>query len=185
MKLKTYESSLTGVWVIEPTFIDDSRGYFYESYNEKDFEIGVRVKPNFVQDNHSKSSKNVLRGLHYQIYKPQGKLVRVIQGEIFDVAVDIRVDSPNFGSWFGIKLSEDNRKQLWIPPDFAHGFLVTSSEAQVIYKTTEFYDPDSEKTIIWNDDTINIDWPTNKSDPILSLKDLAGLSLNDAELPKF
>lgn len=185
MKLKAYESRLTGVWIIEPKFNNDSRGYFYESFNQKEFEKRVGIKPKFVQDNHSKSSKNVLRGLHYQIHKPQGKLVRVIKGEIFDVAVDIRVGSPNFGSWFGIKLNETNRKQLWIPPDFAHGFLVTSNEAQVIYKTTEFYNPESERTIIWNDDTINISWPKSKSNPLLSLKDSTGLKLNEAELPKF
>lgn len=185
MKLKAYESTLNGVWIIEPTFHGDSRGYFYESFNQKDFETGICTNLKFVQDNHSKSSENVLRGLHYQISKPQGKLIRVVQGEIFDVAVDIRKGSPNFGSWFGIKLNEENRKQLWIPPDFAHGFLVTSEEAQVIYKTTEFYFPELERTIIWNDELLNINWPIINEDPKLSLKDEGGLKLSDAELPEF
>ena len=180
MKLKAYESRLTGVWIIEPKFNNDSRGYFYESFNQKEFEKRVGIKPKFVQDNHSKSSKNVLRGLHYQIHKPQGKLVRVIQGEVFDVAVDIRVGSPNFGSWFGIKLNETNRKQLWIPPGFAHGFLVLSDTAELSYKCTDYFYPEDDHSLLWRDPEVHIKWPEIDGKITLSEKDRSGKMLPEA-----
>lgn len=185
MGYEAYESELNDVWVLEPKVHGDSRGYFYESFNKKDFELFTSLKVNFVQDNHSKSKKNVLRGLHYQIKKPQGKLIRVIEGEIFDVAVDVRLGSPNFGYWFGIHLSENNKKQLWIPPGFAHGFLVVSEVAQVLYKTTDFYYPAHEKCILWNDKELGIKWPLNDKIPTLSDKDINGLSLISASLPRY
>ena len=144
-----------------------------------------RFKVNFVQDNHSKSSKDVLRGLHYQVKKPQGKLIRVIQGEIYDVAVDIRLGSPNFGSWFGIYLSENNKKQLWVPPGFAHGFLVVSDYAEVIYKTTDFHYPKYERSIAWDDNDLRINWPVEDKQPTLSEKDLNSSSFASANLPKY
>ena len=185
MKIKAYESKLNGVWVIEPVLYGDSRGYFYESFNQKSLQAEIGLDFNFVQDNHSKSLKNVLSGIHYQISKPQGKLIRVVEGEIFDVAVDIRIGSPNFGSWFGINLSAENRKQLWVPPDFAHGFLVVSEKAQVLYKTTDFYDPELERVISWNDKTIGIEWPLNSSNPILSNKDTNSTKFTKLDLPYY
>lgn len=185
MKIKAYESKLNGVWVIEPVLYGDSRGYFYESFNKNSLQAETGLDLNFVQDNHSKSLKNVLRGLHYQLLKPQGKLIRVVEGEIFDVAVDIRIGSPNFGSWFGINLSAENRKQLWVPPDFAHGFLVVSEKAQVLYKTTDFYDPELERVISWNDKTIGIEWPLNNYNPILSNKDTNSSKFPKLDLPYY
>jgi dTDP-4-dehydrorhamnose 3,5-epimerase len=169
------------VIVIEPKVFADERGFFLESYQKRLFsEAGIPF--DFIQDNHSKSQQGVLRGLHYQIQQAQGKLVRVITGEIFDVAVDIRKHSPTFGKWAGDYLSAENKKMLWVPAGFAHGFYVTSPTAEVLYKTTDYYAPQWERSIIWNDPTINIDWPINGTMPVLSPKDEVGKSLNDAEV---
>lgn len=183
MAIKIIDTNLPEVKVLQPNVFEDKRGFFYESYNERDFYIALDKKIKFVQDNHSKSLKGVLRGLHYQVQKPQAKLVRVVNGSIFDVAVDIRKDSPNFGSWFGTTLSAKNHKQLWVPTGFAHGFLVISEEAEVIYKTTDFYYPEFERTIKWNDEDISINWPNENLSINLSEKDNAGLKLKDSELP--
>lgn len=173
-------TSIPEVVLIQPRVFEDSRGFFLESYQKQRFaEAGIQH--DFVQDNHSKSQQGVLRGLHYQIQQPQGKLVRVIAGEIFDVAVDIRKSSPSFGQWFGDYLSAENKKLLWVPPGFAHGFYVTSSEAEVLYKTTDYYAPQWERTLVWNDPTINIDWPLLGT-PVLSGKDKQGKLLQEAEL---
>lgn len=179
------QTGLPGVLALTPPTFGDDRGYFYESFNAQALSEVIGTRFQFVQDNHSKSSRGVLRGLHYQLGKPQGKLVRVIEGSIFDVAVDIREGSPNFGHWVGIDLTADNKKQLWVPPDFAHGFIVTSVSAQVLYKTTDFYSPEHERSIIWDDKTIDIDWPVVGSFPILSPKDAEALSLVSAEIPKY
>lgn len=179
------ETSLQGVLILTPRSFGDDRGFFFESFNARAFSDSTCESVHFVQDNHSKSSRGVLRGLHYQLGKPQGKLVRVIEGSIFDVAVDIRTGSPNFGQWVGVELTADNKKQLWVPPDFAHGFVVTSDSAQVLYKATDFYSPQHERSIIWNDDTIGIGWPDMSMPPILSVKDAEASSLGDAETPKF
>jgi dTDP-4-dehydrorhamnose 3,5-epimerase len=178
--VKLIETSLQDVFVLEPKVFGDDRGFFFESYNEQTFRsIGLATR--FMQDNHSGSRKGVLRGLHYQLQQPQGKLVRALRGEIFDVAVDIRRDSPQFGHWFGVSLSAENKRQLWIPPGFAHGFLVTSEFAEVAYKATELYSPASERSIAWNDSTIGIEWPV-ECEPTLSAKDAAGLPLHDSEV---
>jgi dTDP-4-dehydrorhamnose 3,5-epimerase len=171
------------VLLLTPRSFGDDRGFFFESFNSRVFSDATGENVQFVQDNHSKSSRGVLRGLHYQLGKPQGKLVRVIEGSIFDVAVDIRKGSANFGQWVGVELTADNKKQLWVPPDFAHGFVVTSSSAQVIYKATDFYSPQHERGIIWNDDTIGILWPDISMPPTLSVKDAEAPSLERAETP--
>ena len=169
------------VILIEPKVFSDSRGFFLESYQKKGFaEAGIKF--DFVQDNHSQSEQGVLRGLHYQIQQPQGKLVRVISGEIFDVAVDLRRRSTTFGKWVGDSLSSENRKMLWVPPGFAHGFVVTSTTAEVLYKATDYYAPQWERTIVWNDPTLNIVWPLKENSPILSAKDKAGVLFNRAEI---
>ena len=168
------------VLVIEPKLFSDERGFFFESFNQAAFEIAVGKPVTFVQDNHSRSVKNVLRGLHYQIEQPQGKLVRVIQGEIFDVAVDIRKNSSTFGKWVSEILSADNKKQLWVPKGFAHGFLVLSDIAEVLYKSTDYYAPEFERCIAWNDPTVAIKW-CNKKPPVLSAKDKYAKSLILAE----
>jgi dTDP-4-dehydrorhamnose 3,5-epimerase len=170
---------IDGVLVLEPKVFGDARGFFFESFNALDFAQATGVQRPFVQDNHSKSVEGVLRGLHYQIQHAQGKLVRVTQGAVFDVAVDIRKASPTFGKWFGLELSAKNNKQLWIPEGLAHGFLVTSESAEFLYKTTDFYYPEHERCIIWNDPVINIKWPQGLN-PRLSDKDLAGLPLASA-----
>ena len=175
---KIKKTKLPEVLVLMPEVFEDKRGFFFESFNQKDFLNLTKVDRNFVQDNHSKSKKNTLRGLHYQINKPQGKLVRVISGLIFDVAVDLRSSSLNFGKWFGIELSSQNKKQLWIPEGFAHGFLVMSDTAEVIYKTTDYWSPENEICIKWSDKDLGIDWPLRK--PILSIKDQQGISFKDA-----
>jgi dTDP-4-dehydrorhamnose 3,5-epimerase len=168
------------VLIVEPRVFGDDRGYFFESYNERELEkLGLRA--HFVQDNHSRSAKNVLRGLHYQIRQPQGKLVRATAGEIYDVAVDIRRSSPTFGKWAGVALSAANRRMCWIPAGFAHGFLVVSDHAEVQYKTTDYYAPEHERCIAWNDRDLAIAWPL-KGEPVLSQKDRAGLPLKDAEV---
>jgi dTDP-4-dehydrorhamnose 3,5-epimerase len=165
--------------LIEPHVFPDERGYFFESYNEKKLaDIGVMHK--FVQDNYSFSRKNVLRGLHYQIEQPQGKLVRVVVGQVFDVAVDLRRSSPHFGKWIGVMLSAENKNMFWIPPGFGHGFVVLSDEAAVLYKATDFYAAKHERTIIWNDPDLNIEWALKQA-PIMSEKDRTGLPLRDAE----
>jgi dTDP-4-dehydrorhamnose 3,5-epimerase len=166
---------------IQPQVFADNRGFFFESYNQQKFtdKTGINVK--FVQDNHSFSKQNVLRGLHYQVIQPQGKLVRVVVGSIFDVAVDIRRSSPTFGKWVGCELSAENKLQLWIPPGFAHGFLVLSEVAEVLYKTTEYYNPQGDRCILWNDPDLAIDWHLSAS-PILSAKDKAGKAFKNADL---
>lgn len=179
------ESTLPGVFVLSPKVFGDERGFFFESFNERCFAESSGSHYRFVQDNHSKSVHGVLRGLHYQLRKPQGKLVRVIEGAIFDVAVDIRKDSPSFGQWVGVELTAENKKQLWVPPDFAHGFVVTSDVAQVLYKATDFYSPEHERSIIWNDETIAIHWPDLGGAPTLSSKDADAPNLRVAELPSF
>jgi dTDP-4-dehydrorhamnose 3,5-epimerase len=173
MSYKVTFTPIEGVVELEPMVFSDARGYFFESFNAKEFVDATGVDRVFVQDNHSKSNKGVLRGLHYQEVRPQGKLVRVVSGEVFDVMVDIRLSSPTFGKWYGQYLSAENKKQIWIPEGLAHGFLVTSDYAEFVYKTTEYYEPFSEKTILWSDPFFNIDWPLKMIDhlPILSNKD--------------
>ena len=178
--MKVTPLSIPDVLLIEPQVFGDDRGFFYESFNQNKFDEAMGKKINFVQDNHSKSVKGVLRGLHYQLSpKAQGKLVRVIQGEVFDVAVDLRQSSPTFGKWVGEILSSDNRKQMWIPEGFAHGFLTLSDTAEFLYKTTDFYSKDHEEAIQWNDKTIGIDWPSRNVS--LSPKDNAALSFKEAK----
>jgi dTDP-4-dehydrorhamnose 3,5-epimerase len=169
------------VLLIEPQVFADSRGFFFESYNHQKFTDKLGINTNFVQDNHSYSKQNTLRGLHYQIIQPQGKLVRAIAGTIFDVAVDIRKSSPTFGQWVGYELSAENKRQLWIPPGFAHGFLVLSEIAEVLYKTTDYYYPQGDRTILWNDPDLAIDWPI-KETPILSAKDSSGQAFKNAKI---
>jgi dTDP-4-dehydrorhamnose 3,5-epimerase len=174
--LKATELALSGIFVIEPQVFSDNRGFFYESYNQKAFEEAIGRKVHFVQDNHSKSAKGVLRGLHFQDPHPQAKLIRVIQGEVFDVAVDLRKNSATYGRWVGEYLSDSNRRQLWIPEGFAHGFLVLSDTVEFLYKTTDYYHPEAEKCLCWNDPDVNIAWPIS-GDPVLSLKDSQGKRL--------
>jgi dTDP-4-dehydrorhamnose 3,5-epimerase len=177
--MKVIQTSLSEVLLLEPGVFGDSRGYFLESFNEKAMEeSGIRGR--FVQDNHSYSTRNVVRGLHYQVCHPQGKLVRVSRGEILDIAVDLRRSSPTFAKWHGVTLSGQNHLMLWIPPGFAHGFRVLSDDADVLYKATDFYHPECERTIAWNDPTIAIDWQLD-GPPTLSAKDARGLSVRDAE----
>jgi len=178
--MKVVPTRLPDVLLLEPRVFDDARGFFFESWNEREFErAGIRAR--FVQDNHSRSEKGVLRGLHYQIRQPQGKLIRVVAGEIFDVAVDIRSGSPTFGRWEGIRLSAESHGVLWVPIGFAHGFCVLSEFAEVLYKTTDFYAPEHERGILWNDPELRIDWPLLGT-PTLSAKDAAGVRLGDAEV---
>jgi dTDP-4-dehydrorhamnose 3,5-epimerase len=169
------------VLIFEPKVFGDSRGFFLESYNQRAFQEATGWAPAFVQDNHSGSARNVLRGLHYQIQQPQGKLVRVVAGEVFDVAVDIRRSSPTFGKWVGANLSAENKRQMWVPPGFAHGFLVLSEFAEFLYKTTDFYAPEHECCIRWDDPAIGIQWPL-QGEPMLSGKDAQGVSLQQAQL---
>jgi len=179
--MKVIPLAIPDIILFEPRVFGDDRGFFFESFNQKTFEEIVGIATTFVQDNHSKSTKGVLRGLHYQLHpKAQGKLIRAIQGEIFDVVVDIRKDSPTFGQWLGEVLSADNKKQLWIPLGFAHGFLTLSATAEILYKTTDFYAPEFERCIIWNDKEIGIEWPIHNT-PFLSRKDQAGVTLYDVE----
>jgi dTDP-4-dehydrorhamnose 3,5-epimerase len=174
-------TDLPEVLILEPKVFGDDRGFFFESFNQKDFQQATGLDVNFVQDNHSKSSQGVLRGLHYQILHPQGKLVRVTQGAVFDVAVDLRRSSPNFGKWVGIELTADNKRQLWVPPGFAHGFVVTSESAEFLYKTTDYWYPEHERSLLWCDPTVGIQWPSVGA-PKLAAKDAAALLLTDAEL---
>jgi dTDP-4-dehydrorhamnose 3,5-epimerase len=175
------ETKLAEVKLLEPRVFADSRGFFLESYNQRTFaELGIGE--NFVQDNHSSSERGVLRGIHYQLIQPQGKLVRAVRGEIFDVAVDLRRGSPRFGRWTGHFLSEENKQMLWIPAGFGHGFFVVSAVAEVLYKATDFYAPQGERSILWSDPRIGIEWPDAGAAPILSAKDAAGKPLLEAEV---
>jgi dTDP-4-dehydrorhamnose 3,5-epimerase len=174
-------TAIPEVLIIEPKVYGDARGFFFESFNQRLFEEKTGAKSAFVQDNHSRSARNVLRGLHYQIKQPQGKLVRVISGEVFDVAVDIRKRSPTFGKWVGVNLSAENKRQVWVPPGFAHGFLVLSEYAEVLYKTTDYWAPEFERCIVWNDPGLAIAWPI-AGEPVLAAKDKAGRLLQDAEV---
>jgi dTDP-4-dehydrorhamnose 3,5-epimerase len=179
--MKAIVTTIPGVLIIEPKVFGDERGFFFESYNERKFAELTGIKTEFVQDNHSRSAKNVLRGLHYQIKQSQGKLVRVVAGEVFDVALDIRKSSPTFGQWTGFTLSAENRRMAWIPPGFAHGFVVLSDYAEFLYKTTDYWSPEHERCIIWNDPSLAIDWQISEN-PQLSAKDSAGRLLVDAEV---
>jgi dTDP-4-dehydrorhamnose 3,5-epimerase len=178
--MEVRQTALDGVLVIEPKVFGDARGFFFESFNQRQWLEKTGLVRDFVQDNHSRSVQGVLRGLHYQIRQPQGKLVRAVVGEVFDVAVDVRRHSPGFGRWIGEYLSAGNKRQLWIPEGFAHGFLVLSASAEVLYRATEYYAPEHERCIAWNDPDLAIDWPINTL-PRLSEKDAAGLIFRDAE----
>ncbi|MBA4163134.1 MAG: dTDP-4-dehydrorhamnose 3,5-epimerase [Erythrobacter sp.] len=175
------DTSLPGVLIIEPKVFGDSRGFFLESWNRQTF-VQAGLTMDFVQDNHSRSSRGVLRGLHFQLENPQGKLVRITQGAVFDVAVDIRRSSPHFGRWVGVELSADNHRMLWVPPGFAHGFLVLSEMADFLYKCTSYYHPPSDRSLRWNDPAIGIEWPDVGLAPLLSAKDEAAPLLADAEV---
>ncbi len=176
--MRAMPTAISEVLILEPRVFADDRGFFFESFNTRAFEQATGLKRYFVQDNHSKSAKNVLRGLHYQIQNPQGKLVRVVQGEVFDVAVDLRKSSKTFGQWVGHILSAENKKQLWVPEGFAHGFVVLSETAEFLYKTTDYYTPGDEHCIAWDDPEIGIQWPLTAA-PLLSAKDLQGKRLKD------
>ena len=178
--MKSISTAIADVFILEPKVFGDTRGFFFESFNSRAFAEATGLDVNFVQDNHSRSARGVLRGLHYQAQQPQGKLVRVVRGSVFDVAVDIRKTSPTFGKWVGVELTEDNHRQLWVPPGLAHGFLVTSESADFLYKTTDYYAPEHERCLAWNDPAIGIDWPLGSDQPLLSGKDAAGLLLQDA-----
>lgn len=175
-------TAIPDVLIIEPKVFGDARGFFFESFNERAFREATGLDVNFVQDNHSRSARGVLRGLHYQVRQPQGKLVRVVRGSVFDVAVDLRRESTTFGRWVGTELSEDSKRQMWVPAGFAHGFLVTSDSADFLYKTTDYYAPEHERCIAWDDPAIGINWPLVGSAPQLSAKDRQGISLALAEV---
>ncbi|HVS27101.1 MAG TPA: dTDP-4-dehydrorhamnose 3,5-epimerase [Burkholderiales bacterium] len=174
------KTAIPDVLIIEPKVFGDARGFFFESFNRKAFAQATGIDAEFVQDNHSRSARNVVRGLHYQIKQPQGKLIRVTAGEVFDVAVDIRKSSPTFGKWAGTKLSTQNKRIIWIPPGFAHGFLALSEAAELLYKTTDYYSPEYERTILWNDPDLGIAWPL-QGEPLLSAKDRQGVPFAKAE----
>lgn len=178
--MKVTPTAIPEVLLLDPHVFGDDRGFFFESYNASRFELLTGIHARFVQDNHSKSAKNVLRGLHYQIRQPQGKLVRVVAGAIFDVVVDLRKSSPFFGRWVGAELSAENRLQMWVPPGFAHGFVVTSDSAECLYKTTHYWAPEHERALLWNDPALAIDWPLT-GPPMLSGKDSQGVLLEHAE----
>lgn len=179
--MKAIATRIPDVVMLEPDVFGDARGFFYESFNERRFKEAVGVAPRFVQDNHSRSVRGVLRGLHYQIRQPQGKLVRVVIGEVFDVVVDIRKSSPTFGKWIGTMLSAESKRQLWIPAGFAHGFVATSEAAEVLYKTTDYWASEHERCIAWNDPALGIEWPID-GPPLMSDKDRQGRLLADAEV---
>jgi len=179
--MKVTRTAIPEVLVIEPQVFGDARGFFFESFNQQAFNLATGLSENFVQDNHSRSAKGVLRGLHYQIQRPQGKLVRVVRGAVFDVAVDIRRSSPTFGQWVGAELSEDNHKQFWVPAGFAHGFVVLSETADFLYKTTDYYSPAHERCMAWNDPVLGITWPALDVPLQLSAKDLAGAAWGEAQ----
>ncbi len=179
--MRVIPTEILDVKLIEPDVFGDVRGFFMESFNARSFAEATGVTTPFVQDNHSRSQHGVLRGLHYQIKQPQGKLVRVVRGAVFDVAVDLRRRSPTFGAWVGVELTEDNNRQVWVPPGFGHGFLVLSASADFLYKTTDYYAPEHERSVLWNDPAIGIDWPL-QGEPLLSGKDKAGVLLAEAEV---
>lgn len=179
--MKCHATALEGVLLLEPTVFEDERGYFYESFNARRFAELTGLNPVFVQDNQSRSQHNVVRGLHYQVEVPQGKLVRVVSGRVFDVVVDLRLASPTFGQWIGTELSDENRRQLWVPPGCAHGFVTLSDAAECLYKTTEYWSAPHERTLLWNDPALGIDWPLTGA-PVLSAKDRAGTPLARAEV---
>ena len=178
--MKVIQTAIPDPLILEPKVFGDARGFFMESFNARAFQEATGLNVDFVQDNHSRSAKGVLRGLHYQIQQPQGKLVRVVRGSVFDVAVDLRKGSPTFGKWEGVELSEENNRQFWIPPGFAHGFLVTSESADFLYKTTDYYAPEHERSLAWNDPDVGVEWPLD-GEPLLSAKDLAGKRLSECE----
>jgi dTDP-4-dehydrorhamnose 3,5-epimerase len=178
--MKVIATEIPDVLIIEPRVFGDDRGFFYESFNQRVWEEKTGLKTNFVQDNHSRSTKNVLRGLHYQIEHAQGKLVRACLGEVYDVAVDIRKSSPTFGKWVGVVLSADNKRQLWIPEGFAHGFVVLSEVAEFLYKTTDYWSMEHERSIVWNDPDLGVEWPL-QGEPVLAKKDAEGKAFRDAE----
>ncbi len=180
--MNVIRTAIPEVVLIEPKVFGDARGFFFESFNQKAFNDATGTNHQFVQDNHSRSAQGVLRGLHYQIQQPQGKLVRVVRGAVIDIAVDIRKSSPTFGQWVAEELSEDNHRQLWVPPGFAHGFVVLSEVAEFLYKTTDYYAPAFERCIAWDDPTLAIDWKLSGRQPLLSAKDAQGLPLATAEL---
>lgn len=181
--MNVIQTAIPDLLILEPKVFGDARGFFMESFNAKAFQAATGLDVHFVQDNHSRSAKGVLRGLHYQIEQAQGKLVRVVRGNVFDVAVDLRKSSPTFGQWVGVELSEENNRQFWIPPGFAHGFLVTSDSADFLYKTTDYYAPQFERSLAWNDPTVGVQWPLALLDgpPLLSAKDVAGKPLAECE----
>ena len=179
--MRAIPTAIPEVLVIEPQVFGDARGFFYESWNQRAFDQAVGREVRFVQDNHSMSARGVLRGLHYQMVQAQGKLVRVIEGEVYDVAVDLRRSSPHFGKWVAERLSADNHRMLWVPAGFAHGFLVVSERAQFLYKTTDYYAPEHERTLLWNDPKLAIPWPLEGREPMLKPKDAAGIPLAQAE----
>jgi dTDP-4-dehydrorhamnose 3,5-epimerase len=183
MSLKITETALPGAVLIEPRVFGDARGFFYESYNQQALTEALGQDLHFVQDNHSRSARGVLRGIHYQIQQAQGKLVRVVSGEVFDVAVDLRRSSAYFGRWVGVHLSADNKRQFWVPPGFGHAFLVLSESAEFLYKTTDYYAPEHERSLLWNDSELGIEWPQieGMSEPLLSAKDRAAAPLSQAE----
>jgi dTDP-4-dehydrorhamnose 3,5-epimerase len=178
--MKVIETAIPDLLILEPKVFGDARGFFMESFNARRFQEATGLNVDFVQDNHSRSAKGVLRGLHYQIQQAQGKLVRVVRGSVFDVAVDLRRSSPTFGQWVGVTLSEENNRQFWIPPGFAHGFLVTSDSADFLYKTTDYYAPEHERSLAWNDPAVGVVWPLDGA-PLLSAKDVAGKPLGECE----
>ncbi len=178
--MKAIATDIPGLTILEPRVFGDERGFFFESYNRRAFREATGLDPEFVQDNHSRSVRGVLRGLHYQVRQPQGKLVRVVAGEVWDVAVDLRRSSPTFGRWVGLALSAANRRMLWVPEGFAHGFVVTSDAAEFLYKTTDYYAPEHERSLLWNDPALGIDWPV-EGEPILKAGDAAGTPLARAE----
>ncbi|HEY9192350.1 MAG TPA: dTDP-4-dehydrorhamnose 3,5-epimerase [Methyloversatilis sp.] len=179
--MKVIETGIAGLLVLEPKVFGDARGFFMESFNARTFRDVTGLDVAFVQDNHSRSQRGVLRGLHYQVKQPQGKLVRVAQGRVFDVAVDLRRGSPTFGRWHGVELSGENHRQFWVPPGFAHGFYVMSDSADFLYKTTDYYAPEHERSLAWNDPTVGVVWPLD-GEPLLSAKDLAGKPLAQCEV---
>ncbi|MGV2288740.1 dTDP-4-dehydrorhamnose 3,5-epimerase [Trinickia sp. YCB016] len=181
MAIQVTATALPEVKIIEPKVFGDARGFFFESFNGREFAEQVDASAVFVQDNHSRSAKGVLRGLHYQINHAQGKLVRVVEGEVFDVAVDVRKSSANFGKWVGVRLSAENKRQLWVPAGFAHGFVVLSDSADFLYKTTDYWYPEFERSIVWNDSEIGIEWPI-EGEPLVAAKDAAGKRLSEAEV---
>jgi dTDP-4-dehydrorhamnose 3,5-epimerase len=180
--MKVIPTAIAGVFIIEPKVFGDARGFFFESFNQKAFQQATGLDLNFVQDNHSRSSAGVLRGLHYQIEQAQGKLVRVVRGAVYDVAVDLRQSSATFGKWVGAELSEENKRQMWVPLGFAHGFLTLSESAEFLYKTTDYYAPQHECCIAWDDPALAIDWPLSGKQPLISGKDQLGVALADARV---